>query len=82
MHSRSRSDQASLDTQIARLGESIKRRRMEARLSQQALARVSCISQGEISAIEAGKRDVRIKTLVSLARALDTDPAELVALLE
>jgi transcriptional regulator with XRE-family HTH domain len=51
---------------------------MAAKLSQDALAELAQISQGEISVLEAGRREPGLLTVVYLARALHTTPAELI----
>lgn len=63
-----------------RMGEIIKQRRLELGLSQEELAvRCGFRSKSTISKMESGQRTTTSKNLVKVARALDLDPALLVA---
>ncbi|MBS1884509.1 MAG: helix-turn-helix transcriptional regulator [Actinobacteria bacterium] len=48
-------------------------------LSQEALAKRAGMQRDSVQKIEAGKRSVRLGTLLALADALGVDPAELLA---
>ena len=55
------------------LGDAIKERREELRMSQEDLSKSSGISRGTISALENGKSEnVLVGTLMSISKALDT----------
>lgn len=69
-----------MDSDAARrLGKNVERERKnkEPRLTQERLAELAEIDRTHVSQIEAGKRSVRLETLVKLAGALDIEPAEL-----
>lgn len=58
-------------------GENIKARRERLGLTQERLAEKAFVSNNTISDIESGDKFARSKTLVNLAKALDTDVYEL-----
>lgn len=63
-----------------KMGEIIKQRRIELGLSQEELAlRCGFKSKSTISKMESGQRTTKTKNLLQVARALDLDPALLVA---
>jgi transcriptional regulator with XRE-family HTH domain len=62
---------------LVRIGANIRRARQKAGLSQAALAEASGLSAVAISLIEAGKKDLRVSTLVMIARALKVEPERL-----
>jgi len=66
----SRSKQAALQGQLI-LGRRIKKLRMAANLTQDALAKRACISRVTLARIERGIQAPRLTTLVALARALE-----------
>lgn len=47
-------------------------------VSQEALAGFAGMHRSEVQKLEAGKRDLRLSTIVKLAVALGIDPAELI----
>lgn len=55
----------------------MKRRRLG--VTQEDLARFSGLHRTEVQKLEAGQRDLRLSTIVKLARGLGIDPGELVA---
>ena len=59
-------------------GERLRDLRSTAGLSQERLAQDAGVSWSTVSQIERGQRAVRLVTLLRLAVALGTDPAELV----
>jgi transcriptional regulator with XRE-family HTH domain len=59
-----------VETVLRQLGDNAKRHRARTGLSQEALASRADLDRTLISAIENGKKLVRIDTLVKLARAL------------
>lgn len=55
------------------LGEKIRKRRKDMKMSQETLAQKSNLSRARISAIESGKsNDLLVSTLMAIASALDT----------
>lgn len=60
-----------------RFGANLLRTRKRVGLSQEALGHASGLHSTEVSRLERGTRDPRLGTLVKLARALNTTPAEL-----
>lgn len=62
---------------IVRLGANIRRLRLKAGMTQAALAEASGLSSVAVSLIEGGKKDLRVSTLVMLAKALHAAPADL-----
>lgn len=61
----------------AELGKAIKIRRVEADLSQEQLAELCSIDRTYMSNIERGKRQPSMKTLRTIAEALNTKTSEL-----
>ena len=59
------------------LGASIKKIRLEKRLTQEALSLESTISRSHIAMIEAGKRDITISALFKISRALNVNMKEI-----
>jgi transcriptional regulator with XRE-family HTH domain len=66
-----------VETDIALFAANVSRIRREKKLSQSQVANRSGIHHTEISRIERGRRDPRLSTLLSLARALKVKPARL-----
>ncbi len=60
-----------------RFGLLLTRRRLHAALSQEELARLVGLHRTEISLVERGGRRPRLDTLLQLAAAVETEPAEL-----
>lgn len=58
-------------------GSNLRRHRIEAALSQEALAERIGVDRAHVSAMERGQQNVTIITLWHAARALDVRPAEL-----
>jgi len=75
---RSRRDSSEPDPQLVAFGRALRQARLDAKLTQQALADLSRISQGEISVLEAGKREPGLLAVVYLARGLHLTPSDLV----
>ena len=61
-----------------RLGDQVRTRRLEAGLTQEALAERTGLHRTYVGAIERGERNVSLATLEALARGLDCDPSNLV----
>lgn len=59
------------------LGASIKKIRLEKKLTQEALSLESTISRSHIAMIEAGERDITISALFKISRALNVNMKEL-----
>ena len=57
--------------ELAALGERIRERRMELRLSQEALAEKAGISANTVSRIEGGQMAMGIGTFINLVQAMD-----------
>ena len=66
-----------MDDVKARVGEQIKKARLQAGISQEELSFRSGLHRTYISDVERGNRNLTIKSLVAIARALKTTPAEL-----
>lgn len=60
-----------------RFGDNLRSARERGGLSQAALGRIAGLSSSEVSRLEAGVREPRLTTIVSLAHALDVDGTEL-----
>lgn len=63
---------------VRRLGHAVRRRRVEAGLSQEALARAARVHPTYVSLLERGLRDPRLTSIQKIARALKVGAAELV----
>jgi transcriptional regulator with XRE-family HTH domain len=64
----------------AALGEAVRRTRLEAEMSQEALAEAAGTDLTQVGGIERGIRNPSYTTLVRLAAALDTSVGELTTL--
>ena len=62
----------------ARLAANIRRHRLKAGLTQEALQQATGVHMTEISRLERGVRDPRLTTIVRVARGLGVSAAELV----
>ena len=60
-------------------GQAVRERRTEMKLSQEDLGFRSELDRTYISGVERGVRNATLKVVLRLARALDTDPADLMA---
>ena len=67
------------DRVLTQIGLRVLRRRQELGLTQKALAESIGIGQANIAQLEHGGRNLTIRTLCTLANALDTTLAELVS---
>lgn len=67
--------------ELAALGERIRERRMELRLSQEALAEKAGISANTVSRIEGGQMSMTIGIFIKLVHALDTDANKLLGII-
>lgn len=61
-----------------RFGRNLFRERRRLGVSQEALGDMAGIHRSEVQKLEAGKRDLRLSTVVRLAYGLGIDPGELV----
>lgn len=68
-----------LDAAVARFTANLRAARKRAKMSQLQVALASGIPQGHYSRIETGKHDPGVRTLLRIAAALKTTPAELFA---
>ena len=59
---------------VADIADAIKRARSRQRLSQRNLAAATGMTQSQISRFESGVVDLRLSSLIELARALDLEP--------
>jgi transcriptional regulator with XRE-family HTH domain len=64
---------------IARFAANLRKARLSAGLSQEALADAAQMHRTEVSLLERSKREPRLSTIVRLSRALEVAPAELLA---
>lgn len=65
------------EPRVAKLGANLRELRDERGLTQEELAERSGVQAGEISRIEAGKRDPRVSTVLRLAKGLRVSPGRL-----
>ena len=68
-----------VDPELLAIGREVRRLRRQAGLSQEELAEQSGLHTNYIGGIERGERNVGIKALLCLARALDLHPSEMLA---
>ena len=66
--------------ELAALGERIRERRMELRLSQEALAEKAGISANTVSRIEGGQMAMGIGTFIKLVQAMGADANDLLGI--
>lgn len=64
------------------LGEKVRKLRHEQSMSQEELAEVAGLHRTYIGAIERGERNVSLKNILRLAKALDTTPGDLLGEIE
>jgi transcriptional regulator with XRE-family HTH domain len=62
-----------------RFGANVKRVRKEQKMTQEQLGLAAGLDAAVISRIEAGQREPRVKNIVRIAKALDTQPGDLFA---
>lgn len=67
--------------ELVMLGEHIRSRRMELRMTQEALAEKTGISANTVSRIEGGQMSMGVGTFIKLVQALDTDADRLLGIL-
>jgi transcriptional regulator with XRE-family HTH domain len=63
---------------VGALGKNLRAARKKLGLTQEQVAERSGVQAGEVSRIEAGKRDPRVSTLERLAKAVEAKPGELI----
>lgn len=68
-----------LDRAVARFTANLREARRRSGLTQEAVALTAGMDQGHYSNVETGKHDPGFRTLVRIAAALNTTPADLVA---
>jgi len=64
-------------SELERFAANLRAAREQRGLSQEALAQVGGLHRTEISLLERGQREPRLSTIVTLARALELEPARL-----
>ncbi len=64
---------------MRRFGQALRRRRVAAGLSQEALAEAASLSNAYVSQLERGLKSPSLTAIAALARALKTTAAELVS---
>ena len=69
-------------TELERFGTSVRERRQELQLSQEDLAERSGLHRNYIGGIERGERNIALKNIIRLAKALQMKPSELVSVLD
>jgi transcriptional regulator with XRE-family HTH domain len=62
---------------VPTLGENLRAARKRLALTQEQVAERSGVQAGEISRIEAGKRDPQVSTVLKLAEGLEVSPGSL-----
>jgi transcriptional regulator with XRE-family HTH domain len=62
---------------VGTLGQNLREARDKLGLTQEQVAERSGVQAGEVSRIEAGKRDPQISTVLKLAKALEVAPGQL-----
>jgi transcriptional regulator with XRE-family HTH domain len=62
---------------VGNLGENLREARKKLGLTQEQVAERSGVQAGEVSRIEAGKRDPQVSTVLKLARAVEVRPGQL-----
>jgi transcriptional regulator with XRE-family HTH domain len=67
---------------LERFAANLREVRLRRGLSQEALADLCHLHRTEVSLLERAQREPRLTTIVRLARALEVEPAELLAGLE
>lgn len=68
-----------VDPDLVPLGEAVRRFRKARGLTQEDLSGLTELHRNHIGGIERGERNITIKTTLTLARALNVQPAELFA---
>ncbi|MDU9410014.1 helix-turn-helix transcriptional regulator [Pseudomonas sp. zfem001] len=65
------------DQSLLRLGASVRTRRLQQALSQEALADAACIDRSHMGKIERGERNVTFLNIARIASALGCKPSDL-----
>lgn len=65
------------DPRVGNLGENLRDTRTKLGLTQEQVAERSGVQAGEVSRIEAGKRDPQLSTILKLAKAVEVPPGQL-----
>jgi len=68
-----------VDPDLVPLGDAVRRLRKARGFTQEDLSGLTELHRNHIGGIERGERNITIKTALSLARALNVQPAELLA---
>jgi transcriptional regulator with XRE-family HTH domain len=75
---KARRDHSNPHPELVRFARTLKRERLAAGLSQQALGSLARVTQSEVSMLEKAHREPRLLTVASLAHALHMKPSELI----
>ena len=67
-----------MQTAVVKIGDNLKRLRTRRALTQEELARKAGLTTASVARIERNETEPRMSSLRKLAKALDTDPADLV----
>jgi len=67
-----------MQTAVVKIGDNLKRQRIRKALTQEELAHKAGLTTASVARIERNETEPRMSNLRKLAKALDTDPAELV----
>lgn len=59
------------------LGQNIKKHRLEKKISQERLAYICSLHRTYIGSVERGERNIGLENIVSISRALEITPSEL-----
>ncbi|KVH39531.1 helix-turn-helix domain-containing protein [Burkholderia cepacia] len=71
------SSRTDTEAHLGAVGRSIRARRLELDISQEALANIANIDRSHMGKIERGERNVTLLNLVKIARALSCRPSDL-----
>lgn len=64
-------------TDLERFGQNVRKARLAHGWTQEQLAAESGLAYVQVSRIERGRREIRLRTLVKLVRALEVSPSDL-----
>lgn len=72
------SDKSENELTLMKLGDAIRARRHELKMSQEALADAAGINRTHMGEVERGKRNVSFLAIVRIAKAVQMQPSELI----
>jgi transcriptional regulator with XRE-family HTH domain len=76
------SEKSESELTLMKLGDAIRARRHELKMSQEALADAAGINRTHMGEVERGKRNVSFLAIVRIARAMKVAPSEIIAAAE